>query len=207
MELYVGLLWRFIIDNTLFQNSNTQTDLEEIPAYAWSNKYIIYRRHKKKGFSTKRIVFTLQSLMLFTTWLYSLLKVCVSRRRHCRVREHNAWREQKQQRQSVSWRRFSSHLCGQLLLTVHQALDVCGVVAAAFTGGDGAFKGCAGDLRGDGRGGGQSPWAHAGGQRLAQKLCGRGGSHWSCLSELFSEQEKVTRLLHLDKQQGKFEHL
>lgn len=45
MELYVGLLWRFIIDNTLFQNSNTQTDLEEIPAYAWSNKYIIYGRH------------------------------------------------------------------------------------------------------------------------------------------------------------------
>lgn len=30
---------------------------------------------------------TLQSLMLFTTWLYSLLKVCVRRRRHCKTKE------------------------------------------------------------------------------------------------------------------------
>lgn len=57
-----------------------------------------------------------------------------------------------------------SHLCSQLLLAIHQALDVCGVVAAALAGRDGAFKGGAGDLRGDGGGGGQGARAHAGGQ-------------------------------------------
>lgn len=46
--------------------------------------------------------------MLFTTWLYSLLKVCVSRRRHCRVREQRGSREQKQ------WRHLNLHCTGLL---------------------------------------------------------------------------------------------
>lgn len=39
-----------------------------------------------------------------------------------------------------------THLGGQLLLPVHQALDVGRVVAAALAGRDGALKGGAGDL-------------------------------------------------------------
>lgn len=39
-----------------------------------------------------------------------------------------------------------THLGGQLLLPVHQTLDVGRVVAAALAGRDGAFEGGAGDL-------------------------------------------------------------
>lgn len=38
------------------------------------------------------------------------------------------------------------HLSSQLLLPIHQALDVSGVIAAALTGRDGALKRGAGDL-------------------------------------------------------------
>lgn len=91
---------------------------------------------------------------------------------------------------------LSPHLGGELLLAIHQALNVRRVVAAALAGGDGAFASCAGDLGGDGGGGGQRACAHAGGQTLAQGLGGRSGSHWS-LSQLLSQQKEVAGLLHL----------
>lgn len=64
-------------------------------------------------------------------------------------------RAQKENSGGLWWSGSSSHLSGQLLLPVHQALDVSRVIAAALAGRDGAFERGAGDLRGDGRGGGQ----------------------------------------------------
>lgn len=91
----------------------------------------------------------------------------------------------------------SPHLGGELLLAVHQALDVRRVVAAALTRRDGAFASGAGDLRGDGGGGGQGPRAHAGGQRVAQGLGDGSRSHRRRLYQLLPQQEEVTGLLHL----------
>lgn len=92
------------------------------------------------------------------------------------------------------------HLGGQLLLSIHQALDVGRVVATALTGCDGALEGGAGNLRRDAGGGAEGPAAHAGGQRLAQGLVGRR------LCQLLAEQEQVTRLLHLqDEARGRGE--
>lgn len=92
-----------------------------------------------------------------------------------------------------------SHLGSQLLLTIHQALNVSRVIAAALTGCDGTFKGGAGDLWGDGGGGGQGARAHAGGQRLAQGFGGGSRIHWSGIAQLLPQQEQVTGLLHLEE--------
>lgn len=83
-----------------------------------------------------------------------------------------------------------SHLGSQLLLSVHQAFDVCRVVAAALAGGDGTFKGGGGDLRGDAGGGAEGPAAEAGGQRVTQ----RSGD---AVSKSLTQQQEVARFLHL----------
>lgn len=91
------------------------------------------------------------------------------------------------------------HLRSQLLLAIHQTLYVGRVVAAALAGRDGAFKCGAGDLWGDGGGGGQGARAHAGWQQLAQGLGGGSWSHGCHITQLLPQQEQVTGLLHLVK--------
>lgn len=66
--------------------------------------------------------------------------------------------------ENAQQRERESHLGSQLLLSIHQAFDVRGVVAAALAGGDGTFKGGGRDLRGDAGGGAEGPTAEAGGQ-------------------------------------------
>lgn len=100
-------------------------------------------------------------------------------------------------------RAAKTHLRCQLLLTVHQALDVGRVVAAALAGRDGAFEGGAGDLRGDGGGGGQGVRAHAGRQRLTRGFAGGSRSHWGRVSQLLPQQEQVPGLLHLGDDTGR----
>lgn len=84
-----------------------------------------------------------------------------------------------------------TYLSGQLLLTVCQALDVRRVVSAALAGRDGALESGRGDLRRDAGGGAEGPAAQAGGQRVAQ------GFGRSRLAQLLTEQQQMTRLLHL----------
>ena len=95
-----------------------------------------------------------------------------------------------------------SHLSSQLLLPIHQALDVSGVIAAALAGRDGALKRGAGDLWGDGGGCGEGVRAHAGGQGLTQGLGGGCWSHWSCIAKLLPQQQQVTGFLHLEERHG-----
>lgn len=85
-----------------------------------------------------------------------------------------------------------SHLGGQLFLSVHQALNVCGVVATALAGRDGTFKGGGWDLRGDAGGGAEGPTAQAGGQRVAQ---GFGGA----VTKSLTQQQEVASFLHLKR--------
>lgn len=84
-------------------------------------------------------------------------------------------------------------LGSQLLLSVHQAFNVCRVVAAALAGGDGAFKGGGGDLRGDAGGGAEGPAAEAGGQRVTQ----RSGD---AVTKSLTQQQEVASFLHLVKE-------
>lgn len=82
------------------------------------------------------------------------------------------------------------HLGSQLFLSIHQAFNVCGVVATALTGCDGTFKGGGWDLRGDAGGGAEGPTAEAGGQRVAQG-CG------DAVTKSLTEQQEVAGFLHL----------
>lgn len=83
-----------------------------------------------------------------------------------------------------------SHLGGQLLLAVHQAFNVRGVVATALAGRDGTFKGGGWDLRGDAGGGAEGAAAQAGGQRVAQ---GFGGA----VTKSLTQKQEVAGFLHL----------
>lgn len=101
-----------------------------INTYEFFNQGSCANQRHTHGYSRQSLL-TLQSLMLLTTWLYSLLKVCVRRRRHCNRAE--MWLISSQQGTSrhvttaqlgASHHRLHSHLCGQLLLTIDQALYV-----------------------------------------------------------------------------------
>lgn len=83
------------------------------------------------------------------------------------------------------------YLSCQLLLTIHQALNVRRVVSAALAGCDGALKSSRGDLRGDAGGGAEGPAAQAGRQRVTQ------GFGRNRLTQLLTEQQQMARLLHL----------
>lgn len=95
---------------------------------------------------------------------------------------------------SSLWKRSAkgrdSHLGSQLLLSVHQAFNVCWVIATALTGCDGTFKGGSGDLRGDAGGGAEGPTAEAGGQWVAQGF-------GDAVTKSLTQQQKVAGFLHL----------
>ncbi len=139
--------------------------------------------------------------MLLHIWLYSLLKVCVRRRRHCKELKEKHKINQKYLIFDFKWStviclfffKRVSYFSGQLLLTVYQALDVCGVVSAALTGRDGALKGGGGDLRGDAGGGAEGAAAQTGRQKVAQ------GFRRSRLTQFLKEQQQVACLLHLTR--------
>lgn len=144
--------------------------------------------------------------MLFTSCLYSVLKVCVRRRRHYNTTGTRPISSEQRRKKAATrtptkptffspWWPAPSH--------DPPALDVGGIVAAALARPDGAFKGGAGDLRGDGGGRGQGAGAHAGGRRLAQGLGGGSCSYGSRLSQLLSQRQKVTGLFHLDERWGR----
>lgn len=82
------------------------------------------------------------------------------------------------------------HLCSQLFLSVHQAFDVCWVIATALARCDGAFKGGGGDLRRHTGGGAEGPTAEAGGQWVAQRL-------GYAVTKSIPKQQEVARFLHL----------
>lgn len=76
--------------NTLIHKT---LELKEYLLFSHDNKYTNFLvRHNTNACFWKGDLYlnvlvlflTLQSLMLLTTWLYSLLKVCVRRRRHCK---------------------------------------------------------------------------------------------------------------------------
>lgn len=82
------------------------------------------------------------------------------------------------------------YLGGQLLLPVHQALDVRGVVAAALAGRHRALEGRGGNLRGNAGGGAEGSTAQAGRQRVTQGL-------GDAVAKLLTKQKKMSRFFHL----------
>ena len=103
-------------------------------------------------------------------------------------------RKQKDQltepQREVLSRDRESHLSSQLFLSIHQAFNVCWVVATAFAGCDGTFKGGGWDLRGDAGGGAEGPAAEAGGQRITQGFR-------DAVTQSVTEQKKMAGFLHL----------
>lgn len=82
------------------------------------------------------------------------------------------------------------YLGGQLLLPIHQALDVCGVVAAALAGRHRALEGRGRNLRGNAGGGAESSTAQTGRQRVTQGL-------GDAVTKLLTKQKEMSGFFHL----------
>lgn len=86
------------------------------------------------------------------------------------------------------------YLGGQLLLPVHQALDVGRVVATALAGRHRALEGRGGDLGGNAGGGAEGSTAQTGGQRVAQGL-------GDAVTKLLTQQKEMSGFFHLVRQE------
>lgn len=62
------------------------------------------------------------------------------------------------------------YLGGQLFLPIHQALNICGVIATALTGRYSTLKCCGRNLGGNASGGTEGSTAQTGRQRVTQRL-------------------------------------
>lgn len=62
------------------------------------------------------------------------------------------------------------YLGGQLFLPIHQALNICGVIATALAGRHSTLKCCGRNLGGNASGGAEGSTAQTGRQRVTQRL-------------------------------------